>query len=203
MQLKYICNHFKKRFKSTPILIQSPGRVNLIGEHTDYNNGFVLPAAIDKKVILAMAPNNLSCIRLVATNMDQAKYETKVSETYEYSAFGWQNYILGVVDQLQKSGLTVGGFDCVFGGNIPIGAGLSSSAALEGGVVSGLSELFDFELSRMEMVKFGQRPENQFVGVQCGIMDQFANLYGKHLNTMYVKNSASRELKYYKNLIRQ
>jgi len=196
MQLKYICNHFKKRFKSTPILIQSPGRVNLIGEHTDYNNGFVLPAAIDKKVILAMAPNNLSRIRLVATNMDQAKYETKVSETYEYSAFGWQNYILGVVDQLQKSGLTVGGFDCVFGGNIPIGAGLSSSAALEGGVVSGLSELFDFELSRMEMVKFGQRPENQFVGVQCGIMDQFANLYGK-TGSVIKLDCRSLEYKYY------
>lgn len=176
---KQIYDLFIEKFETKPIFIKSPGRVNLIGEHTDYNDGFVLPAAIDKKIFLAMAPNNENKIRLIAADMNHAEYETANSQTYEKSDLGWPNYILGVVDQLQKSGFTVGGFDCTFGGDIPIGAGLSSSAALEGGVVSGLAELFDIEISRMEMAKLGQRAENQFVGVQCGIMDQFANLHGK------------------------
>ena len=176
---KQIFELFAKNFGSKPIIIHSPGRVNLIGEHTDYNDGFVLPAAIDKKIVMAMAPNSENLIRLVAADLEQEKFETAISQTYENSDSGWPNYILGVVDQLQKSGFTVGGFDCIFGGDIPIGAGLSSSAALEGGVVSGLAELFDIELSRMEMAQLGQRAENQFVGVQCGIMDQFANLHGK------------------------
>lgn len=167
------------KFGTKPIIVHSPGRVNLIGEHTDYNEGFVLPAAIDKKIIFAMAPNATNQIRLVAADMDQEKFETPIAQTYGNSDLGWPNYILGVVDQLQKSGFTVGGFDCIFGGDIPIGAGLSSSAALEGGVVSGLAKLFDFELTRMEMAKLGQQAENRFVGVQCGIMDQFANLHGK------------------------
>jgi galactokinase len=176
---KQLYDLFTGKFGSKPIIVQSPGRVNLIGEHTDYNDGFVLPAAIDKKIVLAMAPNNRKQIRLIAADLDQEEFETAISDSYQQSDLGWPNYILGVVDQLQKAGFTVGGFDCVFGGNIPIGAGLSSSAALEGGVVSGLAELFDIELSRMEMAKLGQRAENQFVGVQCGIMDQFANLHGK------------------------
>lgn len=170
---------FFEEFGTKPIIVHSPGRVNLIGEHTDYNNGFVLPAAIDKKIVLAMAANSKNQIRLVAADMDQEVFETAISLTYKSSDLGWPNYILGVVDQLQKSGFTVGGFDCIFGGDIPIGAGLSSSAALEGGMVSGLAELFDLKLSRLEMAKLGQRTENQFVGVQCGIMDQFANLHGK------------------------
>jgi galactokinase len=176
---KQLYDLFTGKFGSKPVIVQSPGRVNLIGEHTDYNDGFVLPAAIDKKIVLAMAPNDRKEIRLIAADLDQEEFETAISQTYENSDLGWPNYILGVVDQLQKAGFTVGGFDCVFGGDIPIGAGLSSSAALEGGVVSGLAELFDIELSRMEMAKLGQRAENQFVGVQCGIMDQFANLHGK------------------------
>ena len=170
---------FIENFGDDPVLVHSPARVNLIGEHTDYNDGFVLPAAIDKKIILAMAPNDRKQIRLIAADLDQKEFETAISDSYQQSDLGWPNYILGVVDQLQKAGFTVGGFDCVFGGDIPIGAGLSSSAALEGGVVSGLAEMFDIELSRMEMAKLGQRAENQFVGVQCGIMDQFANLHGK------------------------
>lgn len=193
---KIIYEQFKARFKSEPLVVYSPGRVNLIGEHTDYNDGFVLPAAIDKRIVLAMAPNNRNRIRLVAANMDQADFETALSQTYDQSDLGWPNYVLGVVEQLQKSGFTIGGFDCMFGGNIPIGAGLSSSAALEGGVVSGLAELFDIDLSLMEMAKLGQRAENQFVGVQCGIMDQFANLHGKAGNVIRL-DCRSLEYKYY------
>lgn len=174
-----ILRDFRERFGSVPIVVDSPARVNLIGEHTDYNDGYVLPAAIDKKIVLAMAPNRLNKIRLYATDMEKGEYQTEISTIYEKSGLHWPDYILGVVDQLQKRGKIVQGFDCLLGGNIPIGAGLSSSAALEGGVLIGLKHLFDYNLTRLEMSHLGQQAENQFVGLQCGIMDQFANLYGK------------------------
>ncbi|MEX0906536.1 MAG: galactokinase [Balneolaceae bacterium] len=169
---------FRNRFESAPVVVESPARVNLIGEHTDYNDGFVLPAAIDKKIVLALAPNKLRRIRLVARDMDQSEFETDLTGEFQKTG-NWPDYIMGVTDQLQKRGFEIGGFDCLFGGDIPIGAGLSSSAALEGGVLLGLSELFELNLSRAEMAKIGQQAENEFVGVQCGIMDQFANLHGK------------------------
>ncbi|MCC5907235.1 MAG: galactokinase [Balneolaceae bacterium] len=169
---------FKKHFSGEPVLVRSPGRINLIGEHTDYNDGFVLPAAIDKNILFAMAPNGIDKIRLVSADMDQA-YETGIADHYQKADLGWANYILGVVDQVQKKGKPVRGFDCVFGGNIPIGAGLSSSAALEGGVLFGLNELFRLALSPLEIALMAQAAENQFVGVQCGIMDQFASIHGK------------------------
>ncbi len=177
--IEKILRDFKERFGSVPIVVDSPARVNLIGEHTDYNDGFVLPAAIDKKIVLAMAANRLNKIRLFATDMKKGEYQTEISTIYKKSELHWPDYIIGVVDQLQKRGKIVQGFDCLLGGNIPIGAGLSSSAALEGGVLIGLKHLFDHNLTRLEMVNLGQQAENQFVGLQCGIMDQFANLYGK------------------------
>ncbi len=168
-----------ERFGSSPIVVESPARVNLIGEHTDYNDGFVLPAAIDKMIVLALAPNNQNRIRLYAADMDKFSYEVDITDQFTKSEIGWPDYILGVVDQLQIRGYQVGGFDCLFGGDIPIGAGLSSSAALEGGILTGLSSLFDLGLTRLQMAKIGQKAENLFVGVQCGIMDQFANLHGE------------------------
>ncbi len=177
--IKKIERSFRSRFRKDPLLIESPGRVNLIGEHTDYNHGFVLPAAIDRIIVLAMARNEQDLIRLHAADMDSGCVEIPVQNSYKKNDPGWANYVLGVVDQLAKAGHVTGGFDCVFGGNIPIGAGMSSSAALESGVVFGLSELFDLGLSRLEMTRIAQRAENHFVGVQCGIMDQFASLHGK------------------------
>lgn len=179
MNSNNIIAEFRNRFGSLPIIVESPARVNLIGEHTDYNDGFVMPAAIDKMIILALAPNNQNRMRLFAADMKQTEFEIGMSDQFEKSGMGWPDYILGVVDQLQKRGYHVGGFDCLFGGDIPIGAGLSSSAALEGGILTGLSALFDLKLSTLQMAKMGQKAENQFVGVQCGIMDQFANLHGK------------------------
>ena len=179
LNIEEIEQEFSNRFGSSPIVVQSPARVNLIGEHTDYNDGFVLPAAIDKKILLAMAPNNLNQIRLYAADMDDPVYEVEIEDHFEKSGKRWPDYILGVVDQLQKRGVAVNGFDCLFGGDIPIGAGLSSSAALEGGVLTGLAELCDLELTMVEMAQIGQQAENEFVGVQCGIMDQFANLFGQ------------------------
>lgn len=173
-----ILHKFRNRFGSAPVVVESPARVNLIGEHTDYNEGFVLPAAIDKKIILALAPNRLNRVRLVAKDMDQPEFEADLKGGFKKTG-NWPDYITGVTDQLRKRGYEIEGYDCLFGGDIPIGAGLSSSAALEGGILVGLSELFGLNLTRMEMAKIGQQAENEFVGVQCGIMDQFANLHGK------------------------
>ena len=170
---------FQHKFGGMPKIVYSPGRVNLIGEHTDYNNGFVLPAAIDKAIILAMKRNDLDQIRLHSVDMNAEDFSTPVSNTYQKSETPWANYIIGVVNELQKAGYRPGGFDCVFGGNIPIGAGLSSSAALEVGVGFGLSDIFNFGLNRRELAELSQKAENRFVGVQCGIMDQFASLHGK------------------------
>ncbi|MCA1802653.1 MAG: galactokinase [Rhodothermaceae bacterium] len=167
------------RYAGETLLVRSPGRVNLIGEHTDYNNGFVLPAAIDKAIILALSKNSDNLIRLNSADMEPGYFETPVLKSYKKTGVHWADYIIGVVDELQKDGFHTGGFDCTFGGDIPIGAGLSSSAALEGGVAFGLARLFDFDLSLLALTKIAQRAENNFVGVQCGIMDQFASLHGE------------------------
>jgi len=175
---------FNTYFKGDCIIIQSPGRVNLIGEHTDYNDGFVLPAAINKSIFLSMAPNELDKFRFYALDK-QESFETNFSGKLKKSEMGWPNYLLGVVDRLQKHGYELqAGFDCVFGGNVPIGAGLSSSAALEGGVLYGLSQLFEWDIPPVEMAQIAQEAENKFVGVQCGIMDQFISLNGKKAHAM-------------------
>ncbi len=179
-----ILDTIRSYFTTEHLVVYSPGRVNLIGEHTDYNHGFVLPAAIDRAIVFAMSKNTLGKIRLRSVDMQPQYFETKVSAKYEYTGVDWAEYIIGVVDQLQKAGHRIDGFDCAFGGNVPIGAGLSSSAALEGGIAFGLSELFGLNLSRLEMSKISMRAENHFVGVQCGIMDQFASLFGKKNNVI-------------------
>jgi galactokinase len=177
--LTKIQDHYFRYFTGEPVLVVSPGRVNLIGEHTDYNNGFVLPAAIDRVILLAISGNDLGVIRLHAVDMESVFFETPVSKVYEKTGIHWADYIIGVVDQLQKKGHEIGGFDCAFGGNIPIGAGLSSSAALEGGIAFGLSHLFDLNLSLLDMTITAMLAENEFVGVNCGIMDQFTSLHGQ------------------------
>jgi len=177
MSAEKISLKFKELFGKEPMIVRSPGRVNLIGEHTDYNDGFVLPAAIDKEVVFAVAKNNTSECRLFAFDIDQS-YTFSLSELAK-SNKGWPNYLMGVVDQAIKAGKTIGGFDCVFGGNIPLGAGLSSSAAIECAMAFSLNELFDLGFSKFEMVKISQKAENEFVGVKCGIMDQFASMFGQ------------------------
>lgn len=149
----------------------------MIGEHTDYNEGFVLPAAIDKQIFLAFARNGQEKCRIFS-------YDYKEMNEFSLRDFApaphvWINYIMGVAAQLQNAGYALRGFDCVFGGNIPIGAGLSSSAALENGVCLGLSELFGLNLDKMSMIKYSQMAEHEYAGVACGIMDQFASMMGK------------------------
>lgn len=174
-------------------MVVSPGRINLIGEHTDYNDGFVLPAAVDKKIVYAIALNGTDqCnAHAVFTNETVSFGLDDVKPTP-----GWINYLMGVVYQLQQRGLPVKGFDCVVAGDIPVGAGMSSSAAVEGGLVAGLDKIFGYGLSRMEMALIGQKAEHTFPGVKCGIMDQFANLHGKKDQVMRL-DCRSLEFEYF------
>ena len=172
-----IRSKFIELFKQEPELFRSPGRVNLIGEHTDYNEGFVLPAAINKEIIFAIAPNNTDKVRFFSADMQEhAAYDLQHVAPSDTS---WANYLLGVVAQFQKASLPVKGFDLVFGGNVPIGAGLSSSAAVECGLAYALNSIFKFGLDRFTLAKMAQKAEHEFAGVRCGIMDQFASLFGK------------------------
>ena len=177
MEYLKIAQCFSDQFGGHPRIYRAPGRINLIGEHTDYNDGFVLPAAIDKEIIFAIATNNSGRYRFTAFDLDQ-DYEAGMNEI-GHSSLKWPDYLLGVIDQLTRRGHEVGGFDCVFGSDIPVGAGLSSSAALECGLAIALNDLFDLREPRIELVKLSQRAENEFVGVNCGIMDQFASVFGR------------------------
>lgn len=176
MQLK---KQFEDRFKNTPILITSPGRINLIGEHTDYNDGFVLPAAIDRYIHMAMAPNGTEghC-RLYAADLDTA-FAAELSQIQPLKEPGWANYVLGVAAELIDEGAVLKGFDCMFTGNIPIGGGLSSSAALENATAVGLNHLFQLERNKKVLMHLSQRAEHNYAKVKCGIMDQFASMMGR------------------------
>ncbi len=167
---------FKEKFNEEPHLYYSPGRINLIGEHVDYNDGFVLPGAIDKGIFFAMALNNSDKINCYSIDFDE-HISLPLSAIQKMES--WKNYVLGVVNEFQKLELPDEGFNCVFGGNIPIGGGMSSSAALEGGISFGLNELCNFKMSRKELALLGQRAEHNFPAVKCGIMDQYANMMGK------------------------
>lgn len=158
-------------------LFRSPGRINLIGEHTDYNSGFVLPASVDKAVYFAIAPREDQQIILHAVDLNQT-YTFDLNDLSKPSQ-SWAYYQIGIIEQLYKKGLKIGGFQTSFGGDVPSGAGLSSSAALECCLLFALNELFDLKLDRFSIVKMAQKAENEYVGVQCGIMDQFASAFGK------------------------
>ncbi|XLS29650.1 galactokinase [Flavobacteriaceae bacterium M23B6Z8] len=168
---------FLERYQQTPFCYFAPGRINLIGDHTDYNDGFVLPAAIDKGIYIALQKNTGSRIRLYAVNY-QEEVIVDLNELKPQSKL-WANYLIGVVNEMQEAGYAVGGFDCVFAGDVPIGSGLSSSAALECGIAFGLNAVFDFHIPKITLIKMAQSAEHRFAGVQCGIMDQFASMMGK------------------------
>ena len=179
-----IFNKFKELFKEDPLFVKSPGRVNLIGEHTDYNMGFVLPAAIDKAIYFAVTPRDDDKSILYSYDMsDEFEFSGRNLEKQK-SEKQWPNYLMGVVSQVIKSGYDVKGFNCVFGGDIPIGAGLSSSAAIEGGLAYTLNHIFGLGIENLSLVKMAQKAENEFVGVNCGIMDQYINIFGKRGNVL-------------------
>ncbi|WP_092466857.1 galactokinase [Winogradskyella thalassocola] len=175
--IKEVNRSFEKYFKTKPLLVFSPGRINLIGEHTDYNEGFVFPAAINKGIVLAIEKSDFEVSKVFALNKDEV-YEFGLGEIKPLKDGGWRNYILGVISELQKLGFEIGNFDAVFAGDIPGGAGMSSSAALENSFVYGLNELFKLGLSKTEMIVVSQKAEHNYAGVKCGIMDQYASMFG-------------------------
>jgi len=193
MASKHIILKFAERFGTTPRLFFSPGRINLIGEHIDYNDGFVMPAAIDKGIWYAVAPNNSDTLNFFSFDENEeysvSRFEVRIND-------GWRNYVLGVVDQVIQKNLPLQGFDCVFGGDIPIGAGLSSSAAVECGLLFALNEIFQFQLSRLDIALMAQKAEHTFPGVQCGIMDMYASLMGKRDHVILL-NCLKLEHKYF------
>jgi len=174
---------FVRKFGEPPaILVRAPGRINLIGEHTDYNHGFVLPAAIDRALYLAVSPRDDHELHFFAHDLGESCQSNL--QNLQKSALGWPNYLLGCFAELLRDGHTVGGVNLVFGGDIPLGAGLSSSAAMESGMLFALNELFQLGRSRLELALLAQRAENNFVGINCGIMDMFAALMGKACHAM-------------------
>lgn len=172
-----IKDKYVELFNELPLLVRSPGRVNLIGEHTDYNQGLVLPAAINKNIFMAVGVRNDQQIHLYSIDLNDS-FESKLS-LIESSGKLWPDYILGVADQLIKNRHNLQGFNIVFGGDIPQGAGLSSSAALECATAFALNKLFTLGLEKIALAKTAQKAENEFVGVQCGLMDQFASIFGE------------------------
>lgn len=168
---------FAQRFEGNPLIVQSPGRINLIGEHTDYNDGFVMPAAIDKGITFALAPSTTGQSVIYAENFKES-FVVPHSITGPLNQPAWANYLLGVLYQLQQR-KNIPPFNCVFEGDLPVGAGLSSSAALECGFAFALNELFELNLSKLVLIKLSQWAEHNYAGVKCGIMDQFSSVMGK------------------------
>jgi galactokinase len=168
---------YQQSFKTEPLMIFSPGRINIIGEHTDYNDGFVFPAAVNKGIVAAIGKSDSKQSKALAVDKDNLV--TFSLDTLKPSAEGsWENYVFGVVAEIQNRSKTIGNFNIALGGDIPAGSGMSSSAALENSVVFGLNELFELGLTKEEMILISQKAEHNYVGVKCGIMDQYASMFG-------------------------
>lgn len=186
---------FIERFSSNPVFYASAGRINLIGEHTDYNGGFVFPGAIDKYIMTAININGTDKVRLYSVDMNQ--YTEFGLREEDKPAEKWACYVFGVCREVIKRGFEVKGFDAVFAGNVPLGAGLSSSAALESCFAYALNDLFnDNKISIFELALIGQSTEHNYCGVNCGIMDQFASVFGKKDCLMRL-DCRSLEFKYF------
>ena len=192
---KKIQTIFKEKFGKEGSLYASAGRINLIGEHTDYNGGFVFPGAIDKEIMAEIAPNGTETVRVFSIDIN------------EYVEFGlneedapsqqWARYIFGICREIIKRGGKVHGFDAVFAGNVPLGAGLSSSAALESCFAFALNDLFNGNtIDKFDLARIGQSTEHNYCGVNCGIMDQFASVFGKKDNLMRL-DCRSMEFEYF------
>ena len=187
---------FEKSFGSSPQkIVLSPGRINIIGEHIDYNDGFVLPAAIDKVICFAFEKTNSDTSTIVAIDLDES-FEINMENPVTLNEVIWTNYFRGVLQQIQNKGLIIGNFNCVFSSTIPIGSGLSSSAALECGFLYGLNELFHLNITPVDLALMGQSAEH-WVGINCGIMDQFASVMGKE-NQVIKIDCRTLEYEYHK-----
>ena len=196
MDIKETINKkFKERFGEEGTLFASAGRINLIGEHTDYNGGFVFPGAIDKVIMAEIRPNGIDKVRVFSIDInDYAEFGLNEENAPEQS---WARYIFGVCREIIKRGGSVKGFDAVFAGNVPLGAGLSSSAALESCFAFALNDLFNGNaIDKFELARIGQSTEHNYCGVNCGIMDQFASVFGKKDHLMRL-DCRSMEYEYF------
>ena len=179
MDIEFVRSRFIKHFDgSTGAVYTSPGRINLIGEHTDYNGGFVFPGAVDKGIMAELKPNGTNKVRAYSINMkDMVEFGLNEEDAPRTS---WARYIFGVCREMIKRGIEVKGFNTAFAGDVPLGAGMSSSAALESTYAYALNDLFgDNKIDKFELAKVGQATEHNYCGVKCGIMDQFASVFGK------------------------
>lgn len=172
-----VSKKFAELYGDGAILFASPGRINLIGEHTDYNGGFVFPGAVDKGIVAAIRLNGTDKVRAFALDLNEAA-EFGLNEE-DKPAQSWACYIFGVCREIQKRGGVIGGFDTVFAGDVPLGAGMSSSAALESTFAFALNDLYNLGIEKFELARIGQSTEHNYCGVNCGIMDQFASVHGK------------------------
>lgn len=194
--IQHTSEHFEKLFHAQPqYIFLSPGRINIIGEHVDYNDGFVMPAAINKYICFAISKNQNSKCSLFAKDLNEA-YKFDLKDELKPVDKMWVNYILGVLSQLKDSHGLPKGFNIVFSSTIPMGAGLSSSAALECGIGYAMNTLFDLGLTKEKIALIGQKSEHTFVGVNCGIMDQFASVFGKK-NKVIKLDCNTLEYEYY------
>ena len=172
-----ISKKFQELFNTTGSFYTSPGRINLIGEHTDFNGGFVFPGAIDKGMLAEIKPNGTGKVRAFSIDLDDyAEFGLTEEDAPKAS---WARYIFGVCREIIKRGGEIQGFDTTFAGDVPLGAGMSSSAALESTYAFALNELFDLNIDKFELAKIGQSTEHNYCGVNCGIMDQFASVFGQ------------------------
>ena len=172
-----VSQKFAELYGEGAILFTSPGRINLIGEHTDYNGGFVFPGAVDKGIVAAIRLNGTDKVRAFALDLNESA-EFGINEE-DKPAQSWACYIFGVCREIQKRGGVIGGFDTVFAGDVPLGAGMSSSAALESTFAYALNDLYNLGIEKFELARIGQSTEHNYCGVNCGIMDQFASVHGK------------------------
>lgn len=194
MDTKQIQEKFRTLFGDTYRVYTSPGRINLIGEHTDYNGGFVFPGAIDKGIYAAIQANGSEKVRVYSLDYEAMSEFGMREEDLPQEA--WARYIFGVVREIQKRGYRINGFDAVFAGDVPLGAGMSSSAALESTFAYAINDIYRLGIEKMELARIGQATEHNYCGVKCGIMDQFASIFGKEGHLIRL-NCATMEYEYF------
>jgi galactokinase len=173
---KHLLSIFNQHYEGTPLVVRSPGRINIIGEHIDYNGGLVLPSAINKYIYVAISKREDTRIVIYSVNFDQI-VEADLNELSPTADFS--TYVFGVVNQINQRGYSISGFNLVIDGDIPVGAGLSSSAALESAVAFAINQLFQLGISKLDIVSIAQTAERTFAGVNCGVMDMFASVFGQ------------------------
>ncbi|MGB1218129.1 MAG: galactokinase, partial [Saprospiraceae bacterium] len=185
MKHEQLLEEFLELYQENPKFIAfSPGRVNIIGEHTDYNDGFVLPAAIDKGTTVLIRENGLDKCRAYAFDLEEY-FEFDLSAPDEL-ATAWQKYVVGVTFETKQFKNFNTGFDLLISGNVPQGAGMSSSASIECAITGGINALFSLDLSKEEIARISQKAEHNYAGVKCGIMDQFASAMGKENHCIFL-----------------